>query len=44
MLPEFRSAMDDSMPNGDRLGHFGVDKKSSNAEDRFPLAGKAYFL
>ena len=39
MLPELRSAMHDAMPDGGRRRHFGVGKKSSDADDRFPLAG-----
>jgi hypothetical protein len=38
MLPKLRSAMHDSMPDRARCRHFGVGKKSSNADERFPLA------
>ena len=44
MPPELRSAMHDSMPDGGRCRHFGVGKKSSDADDRFPLAGNGYRL
>ena len=44
MLPELRSAMHDSMPDGGRCRHFGVGKKSSDANDRFLLAGNGYCL
>ena len=37
MLPQLRSAMHDSMPDGGRRRLFGVGKKSSNADDCFPL-------
>ena len=36
--------MHDSMPDGGRCRHFGVGKKSSDADDRFPLAGNGYRL
>jgi hypothetical protein len=42
MLPELWSAMHDSMPDGGRCRHFGVGKNSSDADDRFPLAGNEY--
>ena len=38
MLPEFRTAMDNSMPDRVRHRHFGVDEKLSDADDCFPLA------
>src|ERR1700732_5150902 len=44
MLPELRSAMHDSMPDGGRCRHFGVGKKSSDADDRVSLAGNGYRL
>ena len=44
MLPKLRSAMHDAMPDGGRRRHFGVGKKSSDADDRFPLAGNGYCL
>ena len=44
VLPELRSAMHDSMSDGGRCRHFGVGKKSSDADDRFPLAGNGYRL
>src|ERR1700677_392914 len=36
MLPEFRTAMDNAMPDCVRHGHFGVDEKLSDADDCFP--------
>ena len=38
MLPEFRTAMDNAMPDCGRRRHFGVDEKPSDADDCFPLA------
>ena len=39
MLPKFRPAMDNAMPDCGRHRHFGVDEKPSDADDGFPLAG-----
>ena len=39
MLPELRPAMHNAMPDGGRGRHFGVGEKTSDADDRFPLAG-----
>jgi hypothetical protein len=36
--------MHDSMPDGGWCRHFGVGEKSSDAYDRFPLAGNGYGL
>ena len=44
MLPELRPAMHDSMPDGGRRRHSGLGKKSSDADDRFPLAWNGYRL
>ena len=44
MLPELWSAMNGSMPDGGRCRYFGVGEKSSDAYDRFPLAGNGYCL
>jgi hypothetical protein len=44
MLPQRRSAMHDSMPDRGRCRHLGVGKQSSDADDRFPLAGDRYCL
>jgi len=41
MLPELRSAMHDSTS---RSRHFGVGKNTSDADDRFSLAGNRYRL
>jgi hypothetical protein len=38
MLPKFRPAMDDAMPDRGRHRHFGVGEKLSDADDCFPLA------
>jgi hypothetical protein len=42
MLPELWSAMHNSMPDGGRCRHFGVGENSSDADDRFLLAGNGY--
>ena len=39
MLPKLRSAMHDAMPDGGRRRHFGVGKKSCDADDGLPLVG-----
>jgi hypothetical protein len=41
MLPEFWPAVHNAMPDRGRHRHFGIDKKSSDTDDCFPLAGDA---
>ena len=38
MLPEFRTPMDNAMPDCVGHRHLGIDKKLSDADDCFPLA------